>query len=101
MPTVPLPLPARGLRRIKLNSSAIEHWLVRTSVGALAEGRATCRHCRRTPLVGERVHLYAGKRGEDLVCSLCRPMRAADPDRTVVVRPSEQRGSVRAVPVRP
>jgi hypothetical protein len=103
MPAVPLPLPARGLRRIRLDvaSSAIETALVRASVGALRDGRFTCRHCHRTPLVGEHVHVYAsGRRGDEIVCELCRPLRTAVPDRTVLVRPADQRATVRAVPAR-
>lgn len=102
MPTVPLSFPARGLRRVRLGSSVIENALVRASVGALSAGRHACRHCHRTPLVGEVVYLYGtGRRGEDLVCELCRPLRTAAPDRTVRVRPAEQPGAVRALPARP
>jgi hypothetical protein len=103
MPTVSAPAAPRALRRLRLDSSAIERALVRSSVGALAKGRDTCRHCHRTPLVGEVVHLYArGRRaGEELVCELCRPLRAAEPDRSVLVRSPEQRGSVRPVALRP
>src|SRR4029453_17117594 len=50
----------------------VEISLLRQSVGALAERRTTCDHCRRTPLVGERVYLYAAAAGERLVCELCR-----------------------------
>jgi hypothetical protein len=102
MPTVPLHLPARGLRRIRMQSSAIETALVRASVGALKAGRAVCRHCHRTPLVGECVYVYSGgRRGDEFVCELCRPLQTAVPDRTVLVRPAEWQGSVRALPVRP
>jgi hypothetical protein len=103
MPTVPLPLHVRGLRRMRLtwNSSAIETALVRASVGALGAGRPCCGHCRRTPLVGEQVYVYeSGRRGEEVVCELCRPLRTTAPDRTVLVRSPEQLGSVRAVPAR-
>ena len=96
MPTVSLPHPTRGLRRLRLDPQAIERALVRASVGALADGRATCRHCHRSPLVGEVVHLYAaGRRGEEIVCELCRPLRTAAPARSVLVRSPEQAGSVR------
>src|SRR3712207_5916771 len=102
MPTVPLPYAPRGLRRLRFSSTAIETALVRASVGALSHGRAGCRHCHRTPLVGECVHVYAmGKRGEELVCELCRPLRTAQPDRTFRVRSAEQVGTVRAMPARP
>jgi hypothetical protein len=103
MPAVPLPLPARGPRRIRLDvaSSAIETALVRASVGALRDGRHACRHCHRTPLVGEQVYVYAsGRRGDEVVCEPCRPLRTAAPDRTVLVRPADQRATVRAVPAR-
>jgi hypothetical protein len=74
---------------------------VRASVGALRDGRFTCRHCHRTPLVGEHVHVYAsGRRGDEIVCELCRPLRTAAPDRTMLVRPADQRATVRAVPAR-
>jgi hypothetical protein len=42
--------------------------LVRRSVGALASGRAHCSNCRRTPLVGERLHETDGGRQ---LCELC------------------------------
>lgn len=101
MPTVPLSFPARGLRRINMGTTAIESALVRASVGALSAGRHACRHCHRTPLVGEDVYLYAVGRREELVCELCRPLRTAAPDRTVHVRSAEQAGSVRMVAARP
>jgi len=83
-------------------STAIETALVRASVGALSHGRHGCRHCHRMPLVGETVHLYAaGKRGDEIVCELCRPLRTAQPDRTVVMRSAEQVGRVRPLPARP
>jgi hypothetical protein len=34
-------------------------------------------HCRRTPLVGERIFFY----GERMVCALCRHMRREPPGR--------------------
>jgi hypothetical protein len=89
MPTVPS---TRSLRRIKSRAFAIEAALLRASVGALTEDRYVCRHCHRTPLIGERVHLYETRHGPEVVCELCRPRRAAAPDSSVLVR-SEQ-GSV-------
>jgi hypothetical protein len=84
------------------SSKAIERALVRSSVGALVLGRHTCRHCHRTPLVGEVVHVYGGgpRRGEEIVCELCRPLRTAEPERSVRVRPAERAGSVRVVGLR-
>jgi hypothetical protein len=42
--------------------------LLRKSVGALSSGRAHCSSCRRTPLVGERLHETDGGRQ---LCDLC------------------------------
>jgi hypothetical protein len=42
--------------------------LVRKSVGALSSDRAHCSSCRRTPLVGERLHETDGGRQ---LCELC------------------------------
>jgi hypothetical protein len=42
--------------------------LLRKSVGALGSGRSSCSSCRRTPLVGERLHeTDAGRQ----LCDLC------------------------------
>ena len=68
--------------------------LLRRSVGALAAARPLCWHCRRTPLVGEHVHLY----GERLVCELCRHLRREPPGATVLVHSAEHE---RAVKLRP
>jgi hypothetical protein len=92
MPTVSLPGPLA--RRPRRSSSAVAAALVRRSVGALSAGRHTCRHCHRTPLVGECVYVF----GADLVCELCRPLRAGAPDRTLLVRSPEQAGAVHRVP---
>ena len=44
--------------------------LLRRSVGSLDSGRACCSSCRRTPLVGERLHeLESGR----MMCDLCLP----------------------------
>jgi hypothetical protein len=68
------PIPDLGLR------------LLRKSVRHLAAGRDHCTVCRRTPLVGERVHVYANG---SVVCDLCRHERAGEPERSERVRHSE------------
>ena len=86
-----------SLRRASITAGTIpeiEADLLRRSVHALTAGRATCHHCRRTPLIGEVVGMY----GDDLVCELCRPLRVAEPDRTARVRSPEYAKVVRAVP---
>ncbi len=96
MPTVTSP---RGLRRVKSRAFALEAALLRASVDALSAGRSRCRHCHRTPLIGERVHLYTARQRTDVVCELCRPQRAAEPDRSVIVRSPDQ-SSVHRLPER-
>ena len=91
MPTVSHP---RALRRIRSRAFAIESALLRASVDALSDRRHECRHCHRTPLTGERVYLYAARQGTDVVCELCRPLRAAAPDASELVRSPEQAASV-------
>jgi hypothetical protein len=68
---------------------------MRRSVGALVARRPRCWHCRRTPLVGERVYLYETSAEERLVCELCRPKRREAPARSELVRAAEGEGTVR------
>jgi hypothetical protein len=60
--------------------------LLRKSVRHLAAGREDCASCRRTPLVGERVHVYANG---SVVCELCRHQHAGEPEHSQLVRHSE------------
>ncbi|MEA2252132.1 MAG: hypothetical protein QOG70_2374 [Solirubrobacteraceae bacterium] len=69
----------------------LERALLRKGVVALVAGRATCRDCGRSPLVGERVHVFGG----DLVCELCRSGRSEAPERSEVVHHSEHGQTVR------
>jgi hypothetical protein len=75
-----------------ISEGDLERELLRKSVGALAAGRACCHHCGRTPLVGERVHLFGDGA---LVCELCRPRRAEAPERSESVHHSEHGHTVR------
>jgi len=68
--------------------------LLRRSVGLLTDERPRCAHCHRTPLVGERVYLYA----QAIVCELCRPRRRGAPERTELVRSPEHKRAVRVRP---
>jgi len=68
--------------------------LLRRVVGALTETREECIDCGRTPLTGERVHLYEGRRG-GLVCELCRMLRREPPAATELVRHCEHGHAVR------
>lgn len=71
----------------------LERSLLRRGVGALAADRNRCGDCGRTPLVGERVHLY--ERDHGVVCELCRPLRREHPAATELVRHSEHGHTVR------
>jgi hypothetical protein len=66
--------------------------LLRKSVGDRDPVAASCAHCRRTPLVGEHVHIY----GERLVCQLCRHLRREPPGATVLVHSWEHERAVKA-----
>ena len=72
-------------------SPGFELALLRKSVDALADARDRCVHCHRTPLVGERIYLYA----HALVCELCRPRRRDAPQRSELVRSPEHKRAVR------
>jgi hypothetical protein len=69
--------------------------LLRRSVTDLAERAHRCWHCRRTPLIGERIYLYAASAGERMVCELCRPMRREAPARSRIVHSVEEGATVR------
>lgn len=66
--------------------------LLRRGVGSAVATRQPCHACQRTPLVGERVHLYEGDR---LLCELCRRRQPEDPVRTEPVRGAEWGHAVR------
>jgi hypothetical protein len=70
----------------------LERELLRKGVGAREAGRHHCSDCGRTPLIGERVHIYA--RGA-VVCELCRPGRRKTPERSQVVPHTERGHTVR------
>jgi hypothetical protein len=70
----------------------LERELLRKGVGAREAGRRHCADCGRTPLVGERVHIY--ERGT-VVCALCRPRRRTAPQASRTVAGSESGQTVR------
>jgi uncharacterized Zn finger protein (UPF0148 family) len=70
----------------------LERELLRKGVVRLAAGRAHCHDCGRTPLVGERVHIY--ERGT-VVCALCRPRRRTPPETSRTVTSAERGQTVR------
>jgi hypothetical protein len=72
----------------------LERLLLRRGVGALEADRSRCVDCGRTPLTGEHVHLYEGRKG-GLVCELCRTLRREAPVATELVRHCEHGHTVR------
>jgi hypothetical protein len=81
------------MRVLTSSTRDLERWLLRRGVGALVAGRPRCGSCRRTPLVGEHVHLYEGGR---LLCDLCRSQRREAPASSRRVRSAEFGQAVRA-----
>ncbi len=74
----------------------LEVLLLRRSVGELEAAREHCAHCRRTPLVGEHIYIYAAAGGaERLVCELCRSLRREPPTRSEIVYSVERDRCVR------
>ncbi len=75
----------------------LERELLIRGVGVLAAERSSCADCGRTPLIGERVHLYGGSRrvGVHLVCELCRLERSERPLASETVRHCEHGHAVR------
>jgi hypothetical protein len=71
----------------------LERYLLRRGVSTLSRDRHRCVDCSRTPLVGERVHLY--ERLPGIVCELCRQLRSSPPLLSEVVRHSELGHTVR------
>lgn len=78
--------------RTEHHAPELERQLLRRSVMALAAGRDCCDGCHRTPLVGERVHVYDGGR---TLCELCRHERREAPLRSHAVHGSEHGITVR------
>ena len=71
--------------------------LVGSALGAAAGDGPRCVHCRRTPLVGEVVHVYRASGGSDrTVCALCRSRHREPPARSEIVHSSEHHRAVKA-----
>ena len=73
--------------------------LLRRGVGALEADRDCCADCGRTPLIGERIHLY--DRAAGVVCELCSMLRAEPAAASELVRHSERGHTVRLTRVTP
>ena len=71
----------------------LERFLLRRGVGSLTADRHRCADCDRTPLVGERIHVYEREVG--IVCELCSQARRGSPLASEVMRHSELGQTVR------
>jgi hypothetical protein len=71
-----------------------ERHMLRRGLGVLEADRERCVDCGRTPLTGEYVHLYDGRRG-GVVCELCRALRHDPPIASEIVRHCEHGHAVR------
>jgi hypothetical protein len=76
------------------NAEPLERFLLRRGVGALEADRNRCADCGRTPLTGEQIHLYDGRK-QGIVCELCRPLRREAPVASEIVRHCEHGHTVR------
>lgn len=80
------------MRAVQTDRERLERHLLQRGVGELTAERHRCDDCHRTPLIGERIYLYAEG---DLVCELCRPLRRGEPEASDLVRHSEYGHAVR------
>ncbi len=81
-----------SMLRTTTEAPDLELHLLRRGVLALAAGADRCDGCHRTPLVGERVHVYDGGR---TLCELCRRERAEAPLHSQAVYGAEHGHTVR------
>jgi hypothetical protein len=93
--SLPLAKPHESMSVLARARPPVEISLLRHSLGELAQRRSCCAHCGRTPLVGERVYLYAAAAGERLLCELCRRLKREPPQRSELVHSAENKGAVR------
>ena len=77
-----------------LSEIDLERALLRKSVGTLAADRVACVDCRRTPLVGERVHRTAAGAA---ICELCAPGHSSEPMTIERVHHAERGITVRRI----
>jgi hypothetical protein len=79
---------------VQTDVEQLERLLLERGLGVLEADRCRCADCGRTPLVGEQMHLYSGRK-QLLVCDLCRPGRREQPLTSELVRHCERGHAVR------
>ena len=80
------------MHAVEQDYTDLELALLRRGVDELVAERVHCRRCQRTPLVGERMYLYAGGR---VLCELCRRRESGEPAETQLVHGPEFGHSMR------
>jgi hypothetical protein len=68
-----------------MSTAELELILLRQAVDVLETDRDRCADCGRTPLAGEWIHVYGGRR-QRLVCELCSALRRDPPAESSLVR---------------
>jgi hypothetical protein len=54
------------------HAPALERQMLKTSVSTMAAGRCSCSQCGRSPLIGERIQVFALRNGRERpLCDLC------------------------------
>lgn len=78
----------------EMHVEQFERHMLQRGLGMLEADREHCVDCGRTPLTGEHVHLYDGRRS-GVVCELCRVLRREAPLASEIVRHCEHGHTVR------
>jgi len=81
-------------RVIALSEDDLERELLRQGLDRMGAGRFICHHCGRTPLIGERIYVFAP---DTVACELCRPRHRAAPDESYTVLHPEVGMTVRVI----
>ena len=71
----------------------LELALLRRGVDERVADRERCEHCRRTPLIGERIYIYESGA---ILCELCRARHKQEPVRSALVHGPEFGHTMRA-----
>jgi hypothetical protein len=72
------------------HAPALERQLLKNSVSTMAAGRRSCSSCGRSPLIGERIQVFAVRDGRERpLCDLCAPA-AGEPLRMERIWPFER-----------
>ncbi len=88
--------PLSTMATVIADRDRLEMVLLRRGIGALQADRTSCDDCGRTPLVGEHMHLYGGRRPRT-GGGPCRGHRREEPTASAAVRHCEHGHTVRVL----